>query len=207
MRIAGHSNIAKTVAVIIFSTPQGNWESILKPCFSLKIYMGFWESSILAASIEDKISLYQTVYLTALKQTENDLPYNISLQACSFYQPSITAICNRQNLAETINEYSEEIETWLDIQFADEYDDFTSQPDFDPITELMVALEMLTALLSGGREKFIIKPLSSRLIRFTNFQKIIKPLFRQMSILLKKRLSYLNTLLPICFPPPLSYST
>ena len=24
------------------STPQGNWESILKPCFSLKIYMGFW---------------------------------------------------------------------------------------------------------------------------------------------------------------------
>ena len=113
---------------------------------------GILESSILAASIEDKISLYQTVYLTALKQTENDLPYNISLQACSFYQPSITAICNRQNLAETINEYSEEIETWLDIQFADEYDDFTSQPDFDPITELMVALEMLTALLSGGRE-------------------------------------------------------
>ena len=83
---------------------------------------------------------------------ENDLPYNISLQACSFYQPSITAICNRQNLAETINEYSEEIEAWLDIQFADEYDDFTSQPDFDPITELMVSLEMLTTLLSEGRE-------------------------------------------------------
>ena len=80
------------------------------------------------------------------------MPYNISLQACSFYQPSITAICNRQNLAETINEYSEEIEAWLDIQFADEYDDFTSQPDFDPITELMVSLEMLTALLSEGRE-------------------------------------------------------
>ena len=113
---------------------------------------GILDSSILAASIEDKISLYQTVYLTALKQTENDLPYNISLQACSFYQPSITAICNRQNLAETINEYSEEIEAWLDIQFADEYDDFTSQPDFDPITELMVTLEMLTALLSEGRE-------------------------------------------------------
>lgn len=88
---------------------------------------GILDSSILAASIEDKISLYQTVYLTALKQAENDLPYNISLQACSFYQPSITAICNRQNLAETINEYSEELEAWLDIQFADEYDDFTSE--------------------------------------------------------------------------------
>ena len=81
-----------------------------------------------------------------------NLPYNISLQACSFYQPSITAICNRQNLAETINEYSEELEAWLDIQFADEYDDFTSQPDFDPIAELMVSLEMLTALLSRDNE-------------------------------------------------------
>ena len=107
---------------------------------------GILDSSILAASIEDKISLYQTVYLTAIKQTENDL------QACSFYQPSITAICNRQNLAETINEYSEELEAWLDIQFADEYDDFTSQPDFDPIAELMVSLEMLTALLSRDNE-------------------------------------------------------
>ena len=52
---------------------------------------GILDSSILAASIEDKISLYQTVYLTALKQAENDLPYNISLQACSFYRQFVIA--------------------------------------------------------------------------------------------------------------------
>lgn len=112
-----------------------------------KLY-GLLDAAILTASVEEKINLFEAVYLSTLKQTENQLPYYVHLQTHSYYLPAAITNDDLHKLADIIQDCTEDIEAWLDIQLADEYDDFNpNQPDLDPVVELLSSLQILTVLL------------------------------------------------------------
>jgi hypothetical protein len=52
--------------------------------------------------------------------------------------------------AQIINElfdYADEIEAWLDVEFAEEYDDYLEQPEFDDVVRILAELHILISYL------------------------------------------------------------
>lgn len=124
------------------------------------------DSIILASSIENKIKLFKTLYLAAAEPPSFAFPFQITLRKTTdstLSNDTTTSVKNmsfeeqKQNMLELVDElfeYSTEIESWLDIQFEDEYDDFDfNQPIFNSALEAMASLSALAMVLKDTCEQ------------------------------------------------------
>lgn len=106
---------------------------------------------LLSASIQEKILLWKLSLAEAYQEylhhaSEKILSFNGIRQVP--HQAEVAILTDAQIINELLD-YADEIEAWLDVEFAEEYDDYLEQPEFDDVVRILAELHILISYLEG----------------------------------------------------------
>lgn len=106
------------------------------------------DEAILSASIQEKILLWKLSLAESYQEylyCPSRKPFSISniRKFSDMDTPDLSAVQIQQELTD----YADEMEAWLEIEFAEEYDDYCEQMEFDMFVKIIAALRMLSEQL------------------------------------------------------------
>lgn len=114
---------------------------------------------ISAASIEKKISIWNNCMIKAM-ESKKQMPNNFILApAIPLAKKELLVELDDEQIVSELLDYADEIQAWLDIHFADEYDEYSDDEKFMDIVCIMVDLEFMancikeTPLYLGNQER------------------------------------------------------
>ena len=107
-----------------------------------------WDNITVAAPIKEKIQIWESCYAIALQQKSGIAPFHIEVSACARSRAEYIELSN-EDICDELLDYAGEIEAWLDEYFSEEYDEYSTDEEYDIFVKIQVGLEFLAEILSG----------------------------------------------------------
>lgn len=106
-----------------------------------------WDNITVAAPIKEKVQIWESCYAIALQQKAGIAPYQIDVSACARSRAEYIEL-SKENICDELLDYAGEIEAWLDEYFSEEYDEYSTDEEYDMFVKIQVGLEFLAEILS-----------------------------------------------------------
>lgn len=106
-----------------------------------------WDNITVAAPIKEKVQIWETCYAIAMQQKTGIAPYRIDVSVCTQSGAEYIEL-SKEDICDELLDYAGEIEAWLDEYFSEEYDEYSTDEEYDIFIEIQVRLEFLAKMLS-----------------------------------------------------------
>lgn len=106
-----------------------------------------YDDVLVTSSIRDKITAWKTAYQIAEKQVHGIAPIKVTVSDIPFVHTDF--FLPKESIEQELNDFSDEIEAWLDI-YITEYDDFDESDEqniYDEVVSIMTDLRFLASIL------------------------------------------------------------
>lgn len=107
-----------------------------------------WDNITVAAPLKEKVQILETCYAISRQQKDGFAPYHLEISACAQSGTDYITLSAKE-ICDELLDYAGEIEAWLDEYFSEEYDEYSSNEEFDIFIEIMTEIEFLAKILSG----------------------------------------------------------
>lgn len=107
-----------------------------------------YDDVLVTSSIKDKIIAWKTAYQIAERQAYGIAPIKVTVSDIPFLCQEFSL--PKESIEQELNDYSDEIEAWIDI-YITEYDDFDESDEqnvYNEIISIMTDLRFLAGILS-----------------------------------------------------------